>query len=117
MHWGITLLLILATAAGGCASKSSKNGAMATSAVSNDSSPAWPFWPTRMRLHPLSRVGVDAESGQAVIEVRLELFDDTGDTVKGVGQVRIDLHQLPVPAGSASMPPLATWNPGQLLIV
>ncbi len=68
----------------------------------------WPFWPERLRIHPLTRLAVDTGSGLSIIEVRLEFLDPEGHTTKGVGQVRIDL------AGGGSnddsSPPIATWN-------
>ena len=104
-------MLVLATAAGGCA-ESGGTGSPAMPLVTGDGPPVWPFWPMRMRLHPLSRLVTNPETGETVIEVRIELFDDTGDTVKGIGLVRINLHEIPLPegGGSVSEMPVATWN-------
>lgn len=52
----------------------------------------WPFWPVRMRLHPLTRLTTDQETGEPIIEARLEFRDQVGDMVKSVGQARFDLH-------------------------
>ena len=80
----------------------------------NSSSPGdaqtsdWPFWPQALRIHPLTRLAVDAKSGRSIIEVRLEFLDPEGHTTKGVGQVRIDLAAGG--SGADSSPPIATWN-------
>lgn len=68
----------------------------------------WPFWPEALRIHPLTRLAVDAKSGLSIIEVRLEFLDPQGHTTKGVGQVRIDLAAGG--SGADSSPPIATWN-------
>lgn len=68
----------------------------------------WPFWPQALRIHPLTRLAVDAKSGLSIIEVRLEFLDPEGHTTKGVGQVRIDLAAGG--SGADSSPPIATWN-------
>ena len=68
----------------------------------------WPFWPQALRIHPLTRLAVDAKSGRSIIEVRLEFLDPEGHTTKGVGQVRIDLAAGG--SGADSSPPIATWN-------
>ncbi len=52
----------------------------------------WPFWPERMRLHPLTHLTVDYETGEPILEARLEFRDQIGDMVKAVGQARFDLH-------------------------
>ncbi len=68
----------------------------------------WPFWPEALRIHPLTRLAVDAKSGLSIIEVRLEFLDPEGHTTKGVGQVRIDL--VAGGSGTDSSPPIVAWN-------
>ena len=68
----------------------------------------WPFWPNSLRIHPLTRLAVDTQTGRAIIEVRLEFLDPQQHTTKGVGQVRIDLATSGTAADSS--PPLATWS-------
>ena len=68
----------------------------------------WPFWPTSLRIHPLTRLAVDPQTRKSIIEVRLEFLDPQQHTTKGVGQVRIDLVTSGIAADSA--PPLATWS-------
>ncbi len=72
--------------------------------VSGDDHAAWPFWPRRLRIHPLSQLVTDRESGRLLIEVRLEFFDRLGHTSKAVGQVLIDLL-----AGERGGDPIVTW--------
>ena len=67
----------------------------------------WPFWPTAMRLHPLSRLVTGAgEDAETVIEARLELLDREGHTTKGFGQVAIDL----LDASRPGSPPTLHWE-------
>ncbi len=68
----------------------------------------WPFWPTSLRIHPLTRLTADTRTGRAIIEVRLEFLDPEQHTTKGVGQVRIDLATTGTASDSSQ--PLATWS-------
>jgi hypothetical protein len=68
----------------------------------------WPFWPIRMRLHPLSMITDDPETGRPIVEARIELVDEFGHTTKGVGQVRFELYD--VDPREAAVPPLEEWN-------
>jgi hypothetical protein len=52
----------------------------------------WPYWPRRMRIHPLTQFATNRDTGQLIIEARIEFFDEHGHTCKGVGQVLLDLH-------------------------
>ncbi len=51
-----------------------------------------PFRPSVMRVHPLTHteIGVD---GNPVIVLHVELKDPWGDTVKGVGQIQVQLRE------------------------
>lgn len=51
-----------------------------------------PFRPTVMRVHPLTHTEVNAD-GEAVIILHVELKDLWGDTVKGVGQLQVQLRK------------------------
>ena len=97
-------VLLLASCLTGC-SPSVEGGAAMD--ASNGDTVRWPYWPQRMRLHPLTRLAVDAKTGLTVIETRVELFDHEGDTTKGCGQLRVDLHDASDTSGDE---PLATWN-------
>lgn len=52
----------------------------------------WPFWPVSMRIHPLTRLTEDPESGRPVIELRVEFNDAFGHTTKCVGEIVAELH-------------------------
>ena len=51
-----------------------------------------PFRPSTMRVHPLTHTETRAD-GAAVMVLHVELKDPWGDTVKGVGQVRVQLRR------------------------
>jgi len=56
-----------------------------------------PFRPSVMRVHPLTHTETRAD-GEAVMVLHVELKDPWGDTVKGIGQVQVQLRR----AGSTS---------------
>jgi len=51
-----------------------------------------PFRPAVMRVHPLTHTEINAD-GQAVMILHVELKDPWGDTVKGVGQLQVQLRK------------------------
>jgi hypothetical protein len=51
-----------------------------------------PFRPSAMRVHPLTHTEIRAD-GDAVMVLHVELKDPWGDTVKGVGQVQVQLRR------------------------
>lgn len=89
---------------GGARSPSTESMAEGSAIVSA----RWPFWPTRMRLHPLTRRAADARTGAMMIELRLEFRDEFGDTTKAIGQVRCELHDGDPRAGLTTI--LNQWN-------
>jgi hypothetical protein len=66
----------------------------------------WPFWPTSMRLHPLSRVVIDPD-GSDHVEAHIEFRDKDGHTTRATGSIRIDLFDLGQTGDSASW---LEWN-------
>ena len=50
----------------------------------------WRIKPAQMRVYPSTRFVVN--EGQVVLEARIELFDEMGDSVKGVGHFHLELH-------------------------
>lgn len=70
--------------------------------------PSWPYWPERLRVHPLTRLVTDPATGQRLLEARIEFFDDRGATSKASGQLTLRLF------ADAALPdnaePLETWN-------
>lgn len=105
MRW-----LVMAAAIGGllagCAESRTRTGE-APDAGSVTAAARWPFWPTRMRFHPLTRLATDAETGTTIIEARLELFDRDDFTTRGYGEVRIDLHDR---WGRTGHDPIQMWE-------
>lgn len=70
--------------------------------------PPWPFWPVGMRLHPLTRLAIDQQSGDQIIECRVEFHDSDGLTSKAVGQLTLQLYAGgSTPTGTGA---LETWN-------
>ena len=68
----------------------------------------WPFWPVNMRLHPLTRLTRDEQTGQPIVECRLEFQDSDNQTSKAVGQLALQIYaDSTTPTGSAA---LETWN-------
>lgn len=68
---------------------------------------AWPYWPRSMRIHPLTRIVEDRDTGRTLIEARVEMRDGDGGTSKACGLLRLDLYDASneSPAGSR-----AEWN-------
>lgn len=70
--------------------------------------PEWPYWPVAMRLHPLTRLTTDPQTGQTIIECRIEFVDGDAQTSKAVGQLTLQVYPDSVtPTGSGA---LETWN-------
>lgn len=68
----------------------------------------WPFRPTRLRVHPLTRAIMDDQTNEPIIEVRIEFIDPQGHTTKGHGQIRIDL--LAEKGTRNADEPIAIWS-------
>ena len=51
-----------------------------------------PFRPSAMRVHPLTHTELRVD-GEPVMVLHIELKDPWGDTVKGVGQVQVQLRK------------------------
>ena len=68
----------------------------------------WPFWPTRMRIHPLTSLSLDSNDGDPFIEARIEFKDRFADVVKSDAQFRFELHEGKPDQGPGK--PLRIWN-------
>ena len=55
-----------------------------------DSGDIWMVKPVRMRVYPSTQF-IQDDTGRSVLEARIELIDDMGDSVKGVGKFRLEL--------------------------
>lgn len=71
------------------------------------SSTGWPFWPQHMRIHPLSQFVKDRQTGNPLLEARIEFSDAYGHTCKAYGEIVIALHNAD-PA-DFDEPEIATW--------
>jgi hypothetical protein len=52
---------------------------------------AWPYWPTAMRIHPLTRVVAASDANGPLIEARIEFTDRDGITTRAIGEMQIEL--------------------------
>jgi hypothetical protein len=52
----------------------------------------WPFWPTSMSIHPLTRVTTEEQTGRTILEARIEFLDSQGNRSKAVGQMTLALY-------------------------
>jgi len=102
--WGGVLCLVVCLAAPGCELKGGPG------AVKSDVKKIqiWRIRPTSMRIYPSSEFRV--VGGQPAVEARIELFDDLGDSIKGVGRVRFELDSLAKPGASGVGKRLYQWE-------
>ena len=84
------MVLLLVTLAAGC--EAPQPGTSGVRHTGSDRVGAWPYWPARMRVHPLSRLVIEPGSERVVIEARLEFLDVEGHTTKASGELRVDLN-------------------------
>lgn len=96
------LLVVLGSA--GCAPNDSRSRHLRSDG-SWEEGPAWPYWARSMRVHPLSQIAPDRDSGDPVIEARIEFLDPLDHTCKGVGQLQLELA-----AAGRSAGPIAQWQ-------
>ncbi len=59
----------------------------------------WPYWPTAMRIHPLTRFVRSADDQLPAIEARIEFTDRDDDITKALGVLTIRLYDLPPDGG------------------
>lgn len=52
----------------------------------------WPFWPTSMSIHPLTRLTTEEQTSRAILEARVEFLDSQGNRSKAVGQMTLALY-------------------------
>ena len=51
----------------------------------------WPWWPTRMEISDLTRVGREGSEGVRPLEVRVCFQDAEGDLTKAAGTLRVEI--------------------------
>jgi hypothetical protein len=89
-------VLVIAGATGCASSGSNTRGRDPALRQTRITDAEWPFWPYRMRIHPLSHFVKDRDSGDLLIETRIEFEDAEGNTCKGVGLIGIELYSADV---------------------
>jgi hypothetical protein len=109
MRLFIAAILLPAIVLVGCAPNS---GAPRTTAFDPDldrpgPDAPWPFWPSHMRVHPLTRIIEDAEAGERILEARIEFTDRDGYSSRAYGFLRIELFDGDPAIGRAD---LTGWN-------
>ena len=67
----------------------------------------WRPEPVKMRVYPSSRIV--KENGQTILEARLELLDEMGDSAKGAGNFHLEL-QATDKSGSSPPQQVDTWD-------
>jgi hypothetical protein len=90
---GRATALILVCAAATClpaCQPTSRSGGDMNASSAGVSTNAWPFVPASIRVHPLSRITVDA-AGRRRVELRIECRDAEGDSVRTIGLATIRL--------------------------
>ncbi len=101
-----TALLIQA----GCASTSTRRDPSlgpVSVPVGTVNDTGWPFWPNGMRIHPLTQFVNDRQTGELMIEARVEFTDPYGHTCKAFGQIELALHDADPEEFNAD--PAGTW--------
>lgn len=102
----MTLLATLALGLPGCAWKGADGIAPGVL------TPAWRLQPVTMRVYPSSRIV--REANQTLLEARIELLDEVGDSIKGVGDWRFDLSDPGRATDGATPQRLYTWEVAML---
>ena len=93
-------LIFLAT----CQFKGESNGELVE--ISTDRQ--WQPKPVSMRIYPSTRYVM--ESDKPLLEARIELFDEMGDSIKSAGQVRAELFAVSEAASRSIGHRLYLWN-------
>lgn len=74
----------------------------------------WSTRPTRMRVYPTTRFS--QEGGHSILEAHIELFDEMGDSVKGVGRFRMELLTRARGSDQSMGDRLYTWDVDMLTL-
>ena len=92
--WVLCLGTTLLVAAGCATSIGGASSGRGRSVVNpgQQSNTGWPFWPQKMRVHPLSQFVKDRHTGNLLLETRIEFSDPYGHICKAYGELVIVLH-------------------------
>lgn len=105
---GILLIVITAALLASCHPTGVGSKAPSTGGVIGSDS-AWPFWPTHMRIHPLTRLTRDADD-HIVLEAHIEFTDRDNSTSKAVGTLTLVLRDAPGRPDDESAPAGSPFN-------
>jgi hypothetical protein len=108
-HVGAAVLTAMWLALAGCEIKGGPGLASDGAAESGDH---WRIRPVAMRVYPSS--GFTEYGGRHVLEARIELLDEMGDTVKGVGHFRFELFAGEGPGQSLVGRLVENWDVAML---
>lgn len=107
-------VLALLSAAPGCLDFKLGDEQVETTTPAYDPPPAtsngdyWQIKPVAMRIYPSSRFVV--QNRDAVLEARVEFFDEAGDSTKAVGDLRIELFRVERTGEAQTMYRLYEWE-------
>jgi len=96
-------MLLAACSLAGCAGPDGAGGTR----TRTGETVGWPYWPTSMSIHPLTRLVTHADSGRTLIEARIEFLDRDGHTTRACGQLRLDVHDF---SGDFLSGSIASWE-------
>lgn len=96
MMRGLTgwFLAVAAVWSGGCVPSQRTPPAAPIPVTDAEGRPLWPYWPTTMEVHALSRLVMDSESGFVIVEARVEFRDRDGLPTRAVGTAWCRLHDI-----------------------
>ncbi len=69
---------------------------------------AWAYEPRRMRVYPSTRFVQDDQ--RPILEARIELTDEMGDSIKGVGRFRLELFARGIAGNPGVGQRLYSWD-------
>jgi hypothetical protein len=87
------LMLCSVMLGGGCQSRQNGTPLLPVYDPSVGDQASWPFWPSAMRFHPLTRVLESEHTSEIIIEARVEFSDVSGSTSKCVGRIWLRLME------------------------
>lgn len=68
------------------------------------------FAPERLRVHPLTRIVRQEESGRTVVEAHIELLDHWGDSTKWLGVLAMELYRPGAGGAAGGQEQVNVWN-------
>lgn len=86
----MVLVVAAAMVCGGCMD-SSGFGRSGHVAAREDGSLIWPYWPTSIRIHPLTRIRQSDGESPPILDARIEASDGEGMLARAVGILELEL--------------------------